>query len=124
MRQRGVRLLQQWQYAICRGTTRECSDDDVSRHKKYLDGLSFVMCVSLAAQSQAAELFTDLSNPLSEFANNFAAVNCCQRLINARVDIFRNESNRSVTQTELSTPRVCTAEVIEVSVGMIWSMVG
>ena len=88
MRQRPVRLLQQRQYLIDRGTLRKFSDGNLSRHKIDPNRLAFMMCASLATQWQSAGPFTDDSNPLSEFADNFAALNCCQSLINTPVDVF------------------------------------
>ena len=78
----------------------------------------------LATQWQAIGRFTDLSNPLSEFAYNFAALNCCQSLINTPVDVFGDEADRTIAQTELRASGMVAAEVIEVSGGMVWWMVG
>lgn len=78
----------------------------------------------LATQSQAAELFTDLSNPLSEFANDLTPLNRCQSLINAPVDVFGDEADGAITKTELRASDMVAAEVIKVSGGMIWRMIG
>ena len=82
------------------------------------------MSASLAKRWQVAGLFTDLSNHLSEFANNFAALNCCQSVINTPVDVFGDEADRTIPKTELRASGMVAAEVIEVSGGVIWRMIG
>ena len=82
-----------------------------------------MMCLTASTRTHGDGRHLTQRRTSSEFSDHFTPLDGRQCLIDARVNVLGDESNRTVTEAELSTSRVRAAEVIEMRGRMVWGVV-